>query len=304
MVTSVASWKGLNLGDFAIEREIARSPFATTYLGIDSKGIQRVFKASSDDPVTVDDIGSNASKAFAMHTGTYSEVSPIGSDVLVAQQATLTKSTAFIQPSAVQRIGSTAYYSMHFVDGASLRSLIDQRKVTPAHLLSVCEAVSQLQADGALHGDLKPDNILFADATRAVLIDPGWHGPMRCAEGSMPTCLITTESYYPTFQPNDLMALGITLWECLIGTHPLNCERSSQMSNDNNFVQAVNMHVVMGRSAAEALLTVPAPVEIGTVDATVSQLIMKLMEIDVSSGVRHWYRGPSVLPQLCEALRR
>jgi serine/threonine protein kinase len=105
-------------------------------------------------------------------------------------------------------------------------------------------------ASALYHGDLTPDNIfvewistpveivdsaeqvdfsptevepqeISVEKARITLIDPGYFGPLDCAEGSFETCMISTPSYYPLLEPDDLLAIGICMWEALTGRHPL-----------------------------------------------------------------------------------
>jgi serine/threonine protein kinase len=73
---------------------------------------------------------------------------------------------------------------------------------------------------GQAHGDLKPENI-FVAGERVVLLDPGFYGDIRLADGSRGSITVTTPAYYPLRRPDDMMAFGLILVEIVTGVNPL-----------------------------------------------------------------------------------
>lgn len=123
-------------------------------------------------------------------------------------------------------------------------------------------AKSQNLEDALYHGDLTPDNIFVEwlpaeirivdkaeqvnfspedmpvgrpveNIARITFIDPGYFGPLDCAEGRFDTCMISTPSYYPLLEPDDLMAVGICMWEAIVGRHPLQAEANAGQNNES-----------------------------------------------------------------------
>jgi serine/threonine protein kinase len=70
------------------------------------------------------------------------------------------------------------------------------------------------------HGNLKPSNII-ATTNGVVFLEPGYHGKLRNSDGEdLESCFVSTLSYYPHLDTDDLLALGISLFECITGVHP------------------------------------------------------------------------------------
>ncbi|MFN8530478.1 MAG: protein kinase [Anaerolineae bacterium] len=127
----------------------------------------------------------------------------------------------------------TAYLVMRWLRGGSLRSLVH---TTPLSLDSavriidqICGALSFAHQHGIIHRDIKPDNILLDEDRNAYLSDFG------IAKSTFSTTPITSTDSAPgtpaysapeqvgggkVTPQTDLYALGITLYECLIGSHP------------------------------------------------------------------------------------
>ena len=70
------------------------------------------------------------------------------------------------------------YLLMEFVDGMSLRQLLQTRKLAPEEALaivpSICEALQYAHQQGIVHRDIKPENILLDKQGRVKIAD-FWH---------------------------------------------------------------------------------------------------------------------------------
>ena len=70
------------------------------------------------------------------------------------------------------------------------------------------------------HGNLKPSTIV-ATTNGIVLLEPGYFGSLKSSDGSpLYKCFVSTLAYYPNLDTDDLLALGISLFECITGVHP------------------------------------------------------------------------------------
>ena len=69
------------------------------------------------------------------------------------------------------------YLLMEFVDGMSLRQLLQTRKLAPEEALaivpSICEALQYAHQQGIVHRDIKPENILLDKQGRVKIADFG-----------------------------------------------------------------------------------------------------------------------------------
>ncbi len=131
----------------------------------------------------------------------------------------------------------TAYYVMEYLDGGNLKSLVDNRgplaeATAVSYIRQVTDALGEVHANGMLHLDVKPANIMLDRRGNAVLIDFGIS--KHYDEGGSQTSsglTGTSEGYAPleqyeaaslkTFTPaTDIYALGATLFFLLTGQRP------------------------------------------------------------------------------------
>ena len=128
---------------------------------------------------------------------------------------------------------NTAYLVVEHLDGASLRERLDEKgTLSETEVWDLIEEVgaglSALHEEGALHLDIKPDNIVKASG-RYVVIDYG-SGRMSREEESIE---LTAGGFTPEYAAieqrddsfekgpyTDLYALGVTAYECLTGERP------------------------------------------------------------------------------------
>ena len=139
------------------------------------------------------------------------------------------------------------YFAMEFVPGEPLISYCDQRRLTLEKrirlLLAVCRAVQHAHQRGIIHRDLKPSNILVAEldsVPHPKVIDFGISKALdQPLADRTATRLIGTPSYMSPESllvgdeavvvdtRSDIYALGIILFELLVGTRPFEAEGSS-----------------------------------------------------------------------------
>jgi serine/threonine-protein kinase len=127
----------------------------------------------------------------------------------------------------------TAFLVMRWLRGGSLRSLLKSGRLsleTSTRIIDqICRALAFAHQKGVIHRDIKPDNILLDEQRNAYLSDFG------IAKDTVLNTSITTTDATPgtpayaapeqigghaVTPQTDLYALGITLYECLIGDHP------------------------------------------------------------------------------------
>ncbi len=138
-----------------------------------------------------------------------------------------------------QEPDQSAFLIMRYMRGGSLRGLLRGSRLslemTVRIIDQVCRALAFAHQKGVIHRDIKPDNILLDEQRNAYLSDFG------IAKDSLTQAAIerdrasTDERQAPgtpayaapeqifgqaVLPQTDLYALGITLYECLIGSHP------------------------------------------------------------------------------------
>ena len=126
------------------------------------------------------------------------------------------------------------YLVMDFIDGRSLRSVIDGRPMSPPRAIriarAICEGLAYAHAAGVIHRDLKPDNILVDRAETPRILDFGLAVSSDAGDARLTTTGIAmgTPVYAAPEQMAgkrvdhraDLYALGVTMFEMLTGRLP------------------------------------------------------------------------------------
>jgi tRNA A-37 threonylcarbamoyl transferase component Bud32/DUF4097 and DUF4098 domain-containing protein YvlB len=141
---------------------------------------------------------------------------------------------------AIHEFGETGgnfYLLMEYVDGLTLRQLLQTRKLTPEEALAIvpkiCEALQYAHQQGVVHRDIKPENILIDKAGQVKIADFGIAKIIGQAAQSGITQeqqVIGTPHYMAPEQVErpktvdhraDIYSLGVVLYEMLTGELPL-----------------------------------------------------------------------------------
>lgn len=123
---------------------------------------------------------------------------------------------------------------MEYVQGQTLRALLTQHsELTLATILAwfkqITEALGVIHALGLLHRDLKASNIVMRADTTPVLLDYGIESSVMLSSGFLQEDQIYCTPFYvspervigePATIQSDLYALGILLYEMLVGEKP------------------------------------------------------------------------------------
>ena len=137
--------------------------------------------------------------------------------------------------------GHLAYLAMEYVQGRTLRDLLDERgHLAPRQALAlmdpVIEGLAAAHAAGLVHRDMKPENVLLSDEGRVKVAD---FGLARAATGHTATGnLVGTVAYIspelitgePADARSDIYAVGIMLYELLTGKQPFSAESPIQVA--------------------------------------------------------------------------
>jgi serine/threonine-protein kinase len=124
------------------------------------------------------------------------------------------------------------FIAMQIVDGPSLKELLQSGELDVWRALSlltqVASALDAAHAQGLVHRDIKPQNILVARRDHAYLMDFGLGFEVDGAPLTLPGQTIGTIDYLPPeaareermTHMSDVYGLGCVLYECLTGQIP------------------------------------------------------------------------------------
>lgn len=132
--------------------------------------------------------------------------------------------------------GGRYYFVMDYIDGTSLREVIDSTKIplrTKLEMIvQVCKALDYAHKNGVIHRDIKPANILIDRQGNALVADFGIAQIVGTPEAEMTASdvIMGTLSYMSPEQKvssagvdhtTDIYAVGVILYEILCGKKPL-----------------------------------------------------------------------------------
>lgn len=130
------------------------------------------------------------------------------------------------------------YFLMEFVDGSTLRDVVQAKELTPEHALTIvphlCDALQYAHDHGIVHRDIKPENILMAKDGAIKIADFGLSRIV--GNGNHATALTQTHQVLGTprymapeqFEGSnrvdhraDIYSLGVVFYEMLTGELPI-----------------------------------------------------------------------------------
>lgn len=281
---------GKSIGGFKIIREIAECRFS------------RIFEASSGNEKRTlkvsrgaDDLGPknwHSTAAIGRAIGMCGEGPPHPDEVVALEHERLINLQ--VPNSAVINVGSLvsesdlSAYDMEYFASKSLRAIIS----TPESrliLLNLARILHQLATahDISGWGNLKPEHVLLSESSEIKIISPGifskkfWVGKIRLPGA------ITSPAYYPTLEPNDMLAFGLMLWESFIGAHPLQNKAVKREQLDKTFIgdsflRMIESYEGTANHFPSALLEIKLPSAMGMPER-IEKLLLKGLGLEKSS---------------------
>jgi serine/threonine protein kinase len=189
------------------------------------------------------------------------------------------------------RIGGIAYTSMEFVEGDSLRSVLNRFGGLPLRKgldlsLQMCSALQEAHAQGIVHRDLKPENVMIDTQGNVKIMDFGIARSMD-AMTRLTGSMVGTPAYMAPEQVagkqvdfrTDIYALGLILYEIFTGQPTFQAEN------------AVAVALKQMREAPKAPHEIDASIPFG-----IERAIMKCLQKDPENRFQS-------IAQLADALR-
>lgn len=144
----------------------------------------------------------------------------------------------------VQQDGNLHYISMRYVQGTTLRDILQDNGILPIEtavnvITPVAQALHYAHKNGVIHRDVKPGNILVEPDGSVVLSDFGIARAAGASQaGLTATGLVMGTADYlspeqisgrPAEQRSDIYSLGVVLYEMLTGVTPFSGENTASI---------------------------------------------------------------------------
>src|SRR5208282_5608746 len=136
------------------------------------------------------------------------------------------------------RIGGVAYTSMEFVEGESLRSVLNRFGSLPPRKVidlaqQMCSGLKEAHAQGIVHRDLKPENVMIDGQGNVKIMDFGIARSME-AGTRLTGSMVGTPAYMAPEQVagkavdyrTDIYSLGLILYEMFTGAPAFSADNS------------------------------------------------------------------------------
>src|SRR5271155_3828725 len=137
-----------------------------------------------------------------------------------------------------KRIGGIAYTSMEFVEGESLRSVLNRFGSLPPRKAidlaeQICSGLKEAHAQGIVHRDLKPENVMIDAQGNVKIMDFGIARSME-AVTRLTGSMVGTPAYMapeqvagkPVDYRTDIYSLGLMLYEMFTGAPAFSADNS------------------------------------------------------------------------------
>ena len=227
--------------DYMIDRVIGQGGFGTTYLVTDIT-LHKKFALKEYTPHQI--VVRSSKNQIRVQDPALAHHLKRGIKEFLQEARRLAK---FYHPNIVRAVrffetNNTAYLVTDFAEGGSLRELLNSRgdawteDEIRALLLPICSGVENMHEEGLVHGDIKPDNIVFGKSGEPVLIDLGASMEYQRESGNG-VDMIATPAYAPPEQLSstgprgpwiDVFAIAATMYELMSGQPPVWSQRGTR----------------------------------------------------------------------------
>jgi eukaryotic-like serine/threonine-protein kinase len=157
----------------------------------------------------------------------------------IAQDVSDEEATVFAGPSDSQGAQRVAYIAMEFVKGRELRDFFEKGERFPLSevlriMSEMLEAMDHAHAQGVVHRDMKPANLILLENGRVKIADFGI-ARIEASELTQTGTVMGTPSYmspeqfmgHPVDGRSDLFSCGVILYQLLTGEKPFTGESTT-----------------------------------------------------------------------------
>jgi serine/threonine protein kinase len=130
----------------------------------------------------------------------------------------------------VGTMGRFPYFSMDYIDGSTLRSVVERKHALPQEdaisvVVEICRAVAHAHGKGIIHRDLKPENVMIDMEGDVFVLDFGLARAVEDTSLTQPGVVVGTPFYMSPEQlhgekideRSDVYSIGLILYYCLTG---------------------------------------------------------------------------------------
>jgi len=160
----------------------------------------------------------------------------------------------------------TLYLAMEYIDGYSVRALVDRGRLTPAftvHLgIQVAGALAEVHSHEVVHRDVKPENLMIVPLTdgrvEVKLLDFGIAHALRAPQNLTETGAVFGTPHYLSPEQaqaeevgpySDVYSLGAVMFAMLTGRHPVDAEDPMEVMVGHVRGKIPSVAEVLGRGA-------------------------------------------------------
>ena len=204
------------------------------------------------------------------------------------------------------------YIIMELVRGGSLRRLLDRKDAPPGKVLAVlaevATALAFAHAQGVVHRDVKPENVLLTRAGRAKVADFGLARAIDQSSLTTEGRILGTAIYMSPEQvrgrrataASDVYAMGIVLYEALTGARPFNADSQLGYLYQHAEVEPPRPVVRKGYPTALAALALACLAKDPADRPTMAEVAERIAAASHARARRRWWwLVPALLAVVC-----
>lgn len=211
---------GTNLGEFTLQELVGEGTFSHVFRGVNRNQSEKAIKVPRRFSNAKEDGGADyvPTQVFLKKAKRFTpqEASPIH---ILRIQIARTKGIhdhGLVRVEDYSFAGDRTFSRMPLLLGRTLRDYMRSGPVPISVIRNIALTLERLSRIEHFnyHGDVKPENMIVT-ANGVVMVDCGYFGNVQVDEAidKDKSLIVTTPRYYPLLKPDDLLALGLIVWE-------------------------------------------------------------------------------------------